>query len=135
MDFRPEFGKGTPELLAYKCMDANPDQRPTAIELYEIIDFWDQKNLSNPITNSPIIASLYLNDEENNKDCKDSQLFKLAFMDNNAASDLTGIFKEVGLQTDDWGPSYENPPQGYIFESGALVKVPEYKSSGSNSPS
>ncbi|UZO23528.1 uncharacterized protein OCT59_015865 [Rhizophagus irregularis] len=77
MDFRPEFGKGTPELLAYKCMDANPDQRPTAIELYEIIDFWDQKNLSNPITNSPIIASLYLNDEENNKDCKDSQLFKL----------------------------------------------------------
>ena len=24
-------------------MNANPDQRPTAIELYEIIDFWDQK--------------------------------------------------------------------------------------------
>ncbi|CAB4440516.1 unnamed protein product [Rhizophagus irregularis] len=35
------------------------------------------KNLSKPITNSSIIASLYLNDEENNKDCKDSQLFKL----------------------------------------------------------
>ncbi|UZO03721.1 uncharacterized protein OCT59_024124 [Rhizophagus irregularis] len=36
----------------------------------------------------------------------------------------TGIFKEVGLQIDDWGPSYENPPQGYIFESGALIKEP-----------
>ncbi|PKC65063.1 hypothetical protein RhiirA1_420922, partial [Rhizophagus irregularis] len=34
------------------------------------------RNLSNPI-NSPIITSLYLNDEENNKDCKDSQLFNL----------------------------------------------------------
>ncbi|RGB32985.1 kinase-like domain-containing protein, partial [Rhizophagus diaphanus] len=33
---RPEFGKGTPEIykkLAYKCMSANPDQRPTADEL------------------------------------------------------------------------------------------------------
>ncbi|EXX77204.1 uncharacterized protein OCT59_004689 [Rhizophagus irregularis] len=129
---RPEFGKGTPEFykkLAHKCMNANPHQRPTAIELYEIIDFWDKciksinyqekenfgykgkeikfmfkeadkeiqnistsyeinpdaiytsrvftfRNLSNPI-NSPIITSLYLNDEENNKDCKDSQLFNL----------------------------------------------------------
>ncbi|RGB31613.1 hypothetical protein C1646_763864 [Rhizophagus diaphanus] len=99
-------------------MNANPNQRLTAIELYEIFDFWDQKyklsrkrkfgykgkeikfvfkeadkeiqnistsyeinpdaiyttsrvftfrNLSEPI-NSPIIASLYLHDEENNKD-------------------------------------------------------------------
>ncbi|RGB37011.1 kinase-like domain-containing protein, partial [Rhizophagus diaphanus] len=33
---RPEFGKGTPELykkLAYKCMNANSNQRPTAKEL------------------------------------------------------------------------------------------------------
>ncbi|PKC03741.1 hypothetical protein RhiirA5_503234 [Rhizophagus irregularis] len=39
-------------------------------------------------------------------------------------------FKE--LQIDDWSPSYENPPQGYVFnfKSEALVKVPEYKSSG-----
>ena len=40
---RPEFGKGTPEIykkLAYRCMNANPDQRPTADELYEILDFW-----------------------------------------------------------------------------------------------
>ncbi|GBB89031.1 hypothetical protein RclHR1_01570003 [Rhizophagus clarus] len=40
---RPEFGKGTPEIykkLAYKCMDAKPDQRPTASELYVIFDFW-----------------------------------------------------------------------------------------------
>ncbi|GBB97122.1 hypothetical protein RclHR1_02920007 [Rhizophagus clarus] len=40
---RPEFGKGTPEIykkLAYKCMNANSSQRPTADELYWIIDFW-----------------------------------------------------------------------------------------------
>ncbi|CAB4436878.1 unnamed protein product [Rhizophagus irregularis] len=40
---RPEFGKGTPEIyknLAYRCMNANPDQRPTANELYEILLFW-----------------------------------------------------------------------------------------------
>ncbi|CAI2173723.1 18065_t:CDS:2 [Funneliformis geosporum] len=35
---RPDFGKGTPEFykdLAYRCMDANLDQRPTANELYD----------------------------------------------------------------------------------------------------
>ncbi|GES76064.1 kinase-like domain-containing protein [Rhizophagus clarus] len=40
---RPEFGKGTPEIykkLAYKCMNANSSQRPTAKELQNIIDFW-----------------------------------------------------------------------------------------------
>ena len=40
---RPEFGKGTPEIykkLAYRCMNANPDQRPTAPEIYEIFAFW-----------------------------------------------------------------------------------------------
>ena len=40
---RPEFGKGTPETykkLAYRCMNANPIQRPTANELYEISLFW-----------------------------------------------------------------------------------------------
>ena len=40
---RPEFGKGTPEIykkLAYRCMNANPNQRPTANELYDIILFW-----------------------------------------------------------------------------------------------
>ncbi|RGB33000.1 kinase-like domain-containing protein [Rhizophagus diaphanus] len=39
---RPEFGKGTPEIykkLTYKCMSANPDQRPTASELYDIFNF------------------------------------------------------------------------------------------------
>ncbi|RGB42192.1 kinase-like domain-containing protein [Rhizophagus diaphanus] len=33
---RPEFGKGTPEIykkLAYKCMNSNSNQRPTAEEL------------------------------------------------------------------------------------------------------
>ena len=41
---RPEFGKGTPEIykkLAYKCMNANSNQRPTANELYSILDFWN----------------------------------------------------------------------------------------------
>jgi serine/threonine protein kinase len=40
---RPEFGKGTPDFykkLAYKCMDANSSERPTAKELYEIFVFW-----------------------------------------------------------------------------------------------
>ncbi|RGB38151.1 kinase-like domain-containing protein [Rhizophagus diaphanus] len=41
---RPEFGKGTPEFykkLAYKCMNANPNERPTAEELMDIFDFWN----------------------------------------------------------------------------------------------
>jgi serine/threonine protein kinase len=40
---RPKFGKGTPEFykkLAYRCMNANPNERPTANELYKIIDIW-----------------------------------------------------------------------------------------------
>ena len=40
---RPEFGKGTPEIykkLTYRCMDANPNNRPTADEIREIIGFW-----------------------------------------------------------------------------------------------
>ena len=41
---RPEFGKGTPEFykkLGYRCMNANPNQRPTVDELYDILEFWD----------------------------------------------------------------------------------------------
>ncbi|CAB4428152.1 unnamed protein product [Rhizophagus irregularis] len=126
---RPEFGNGTPEIykkLAYKCMNANSNQRPTAEELFNIINFWDDSlrlnkkkeefgyegkeikamfeeadkeipnistlyeknpdaiytsrlftfsNLTKPV-NSSIITG-YLNDEENNKDCQDSQLFDL----------------------------------------------------------
>src|SRR5881227_109564 len=40
---RPEFGKGTPEIykkLAHRCMNADPSQRPTANELYDILGFW-----------------------------------------------------------------------------------------------
>ncbi|CAB4422464.1 unnamed protein product [Rhizophagus irregularis] len=40
---RPEFGKGTPEIykkLAYRCMSANLDHRPTANELYSILNDW-----------------------------------------------------------------------------------------------
>ncbi|RGB42190.1 hypothetical protein C1646_683778 [Rhizophagus diaphanus] len=41
---RPEFGKGTPEIykkLAYKCMNANSNQRPTANDLIWLISFWN----------------------------------------------------------------------------------------------
>ncbi|RGB32992.1 kinase-like domain-containing protein, partial [Rhizophagus diaphanus] len=44
---RPEFGKGTPEIykkLAYRCMSAIPNQRPTADELYYILHFWYKSN-------------------------------------------------------------------------------------------
>src|SRR5256714_810474 len=40
---RPKFGKGTPEIykkLAHRCMNANPNQRPTANELFDILYFW-----------------------------------------------------------------------------------------------
>ncbi|GES73054.1 kinase-like domain-containing protein [Rhizophagus clarus] len=40
---RPEFGEGTPDIykrLSYKCMNANPDERPTSNELYRILRFW-----------------------------------------------------------------------------------------------
>jgi serine/threonine protein kinase len=40
---RPEFGKGSPEFykeLAYKCMNANPNERPTADELISTFGFW-----------------------------------------------------------------------------------------------
>ncbi|RGB24841.1 kinase-like domain-containing protein [Rhizophagus diaphanus] len=40
---RPEFGEGTPEIykkLAHRCMNANPNQRPTANELYVILGCW-----------------------------------------------------------------------------------------------
>ena len=40
---RPEFGKGTSEIykkLAHRCMNANPNQRPTANELFDILCFW-----------------------------------------------------------------------------------------------
>ncbi|CAI2189286.1 15796_t:CDS:2, partial [Funneliformis geosporum] len=36
---RPEFGKGTPEFykkLAYRCMNADPNQRPTSKELWDV---------------------------------------------------------------------------------------------------
>ncbi|GBC09624.1 hypothetical protein RclHR1_00900010 [Rhizophagus clarus] len=50
---RPDFGKGTPEIyksLANKCMDANPEKRPTTIELFNIISYWN-KCISGKISN------------------------------------------------------------------------------------
>ena len=43
---RPEFGKGTPEIykkLAYRCMNAISNQRPTAEELYNELESWKDK--------------------------------------------------------------------------------------------
>src|SRR5687768_12324924 len=40
---RPSFSDNTPECyirLAYKCMDADPEKRPTADEILKIITFW-----------------------------------------------------------------------------------------------
>jgi serine/threonine protein kinase len=40
---RPSFSDNTPKCyieLAYKCMDANPEKRPTADEILKIITFW-----------------------------------------------------------------------------------------------
>jgi len=42
---RPEFGKGTPECykeLSYRCLSDDPDQRPTANELYDIMWEWEE---------------------------------------------------------------------------------------------
>ncbi|CAB5352070.1 unnamed protein product [Rhizophagus irregularis] len=39
----PDFGKGTPEIykrLAYKCMDDNPEKRPTASDLEINMKYW-----------------------------------------------------------------------------------------------
>src|SRR5437773_11014187 len=40
---RPAFSNNTPKIyieLAYKCMDADPDNRPTAEEILKTITFW-----------------------------------------------------------------------------------------------
>ena len=40
---RPAFSNNTPKIyieLAYKCMDADPDNRPTAEEILKVIAFW-----------------------------------------------------------------------------------------------
>src|SRR5439155_25898201 len=40
---RPSFSNNTPKFyieLAYKCMDADPDNRPTTEEILKIMDFW-----------------------------------------------------------------------------------------------
>src|SRR5436305_8343863 len=40
---RPNFSINTPKFyieLAYKCMDANPDNRPTTEEIHKIIESW-----------------------------------------------------------------------------------------------
>jgi len=52
---RPSFSDNTPECyikLAYRCTDADPEKRPTANEILEIINFWydaiDKYRLNRP---------------------------------------------------------------------------------------
>ena len=43
---RPKISEDTPKLLAdliMKCWDAKSDNRPTAKELYQILDKWDDE--------------------------------------------------------------------------------------------
>src|SRR5207237_4540365 len=45
---RPAFSINTPKFyieLAYKCMGVGPNNRPTAIEIYKVIDFWHNSKL------------------------------------------------------------------------------------------
>ncbi|RGB42196.1 kinase-like domain-containing protein [Rhizophagus diaphanus] len=124
---RPEFGKGTPEIykkLAYKCMNANSNQRPTAKELWEIMLFWKNSymgeyqeelkfgykakeikairlftfnNLTKPV-NSSIITS-YLDDDENNEDNRDSQLVDLEVSSSLLQSEDGITSNEIALLT------------------------------------
>src|SRR5947207_1358717 len=45
---RPKISEDTPKLFAdliVKCWDAKPENRPTAKELYQILDKWYQKDI------------------------------------------------------------------------------------------
>src|ERR1043166_6986135 len=88
---RPEFGKGTPEIykkLAYRCMNADPNQRPNVDELKKTLLIWyysiyneiigyKEKKIKTTFeeANKQIqdTSSLYENDS--NTTCNTSQVF------------------------------------------------------------
>src|SRR5688572_32191304 len=61
-----EFGKGIPEFykkLAYRCMDANPNQRPMAGELYDR----SEEHTSELQSQSNLVCRLLLEKKKKNK--------------------------------------------------------------------
>jgi serine/threonine protein kinase len=92
---RPEFGKGTPEIykkLAHQCMNANPDKRPTANELYNILSFWHNSTYGN---------------------CQDIEKF------GHKGKEIRAIFKEADKEISNISTSYEKHP-GAIYISRAF---------------
>ncbi|CAB4430525.1 unnamed protein product [Rhizophagus irregularis] len=101
---RPEFGKGTPEIykkLAYKCMNANSNQRPTASELNDIIQFWK--------------TSIYNNNEHQEEE-------KFGYKGN----EIKAMFEEADKEIPNTSTSYEiNPEAIYtsrVFKFSNLTK-------------
>src|SRR5688572_30901124 len=80
---RPEFGKGTPKFykkLAYRCMSANLNQRPTANELHGMLHFWWSTMKS------------YENYENVKKDGYDGKKIRVAFNEANKKIQTTSLF-------------------------------------------
>ena len=91
---RPEFGKGTPEIykkLAHRCMNANPNQRPTADELYEIFSFWYYS-----------IREVYYQEEE-----------KFGYK----GKEIKAVFKEADKEIPNISTSYEKDPDAVYTSS------------------
>src|SRR4051794_29483929 len=87
---RPEFGKGTPEIykkLAHRCMNANPNQRPTANELYDILEFW--------------YCSIYYKDETSYQEDE-----KFGYK----GKEIVAIFEEADKEIPNISVSYEKDP-------------------------
>ena len=100
---RPEFGKGTPEIykkLAHRCMNANPNQRPTADELYEIFSFWYYS-----------IREVYYQEEE-----------KFGYK----GKEIKAVFKEADKEIPNISTSYEKDPDAvYTSRVFTFVNLPK----------
>ncbi|RGB35136.1 kinase-like domain-containing protein [Rhizophagus diaphanus] len=104
---RPEFGKGTPIVykeLANRCMYS--DQRPTAEELYSVINFWDKS-----------INDYYY------KDYREKEVYGYK------GKEIKSIFKEADKEIPNISISYEE--NGALNISGLLnfASLPESKNS------
>jgi serine/threonine protein kinase len=99
---RPEFGKGTPEIykkLAYRCMNANPNQRPTAGELDEILNFLFNNYIQNYLRNP-------------NYQEKELMGYK--------GKEIKAIFEEADKEIPNISTSYEKDPDA-IYTSRAFT--------------
>jgi len=66
---RPGFSSNTPKFyieLAFKCMDADPDRRPTADEIFKTIKFWED-SFNNYLIDSDNQHYCYYSKEELDK--------------------------------------------------------------------